>query len=40
MKKGIFIALATFITWLAAINIAFACGVHWYEPEVPAELRK
>lgn len=31
--------LAALVTWLAAVNVAFACTLHWYEPEVPSELR-
>lgn len=40
MKRGLMIALVTLITWLSATNVAFACGWHWYEPEVPDELRE
>lgn len=40
MKKGLFIAMVTLITWLSAVNAAFACGWAWYEPEVPAELKE
>ncbi|MDI6711202.1 MAG: cyclic lactone autoinducer peptide [Bacillota bacterium] len=39
MRRYIFLVLATLLTWLAAANVAFACGGHWYEPEVPLELR-
>jgi|Deesub1362A_J573_1020465.scaffolds.fasta_scaffold00080_67 cyclic lactone autoinducer peptide len=39
MKKGLYIAMATLITWVATINVAFACFWTWYEPEVPDELR-
>lgn len=39
MKKKLYLLLGIVLFWLAQVNVAAACGVHWYEPEVPESLR-
>ena len=40
MRKKLLIFLGCVLMWIAQINIAAACGIDLYEPEVPAVLRK
>ncbi len=39
MRKHLFILLGTVLLWVSQLNIALACWAHFYEPEVPEELK-
>lgn len=40
MKRTLLVMFCTALLWLAQISASWACGYHWYEPEVPEALRE
>ena len=40
MKRTIFLLMSFLLLLLAQANVAFACGLFWYQPEVPRALKQ
>ena len=40
MKKYLFVAAASLLMLLASVSSVFACGIWYYQPEMPKSLQK